>query len=69
MTTHINPPTACDTCRQPISDKFYDARTLQGYWANMCFSCFNIRTDGQLGTGLGQKYVKRLDGKFEKVEG
>lgn len=69
MTTYVNPPSACDACRQPISDKFYDARTRQGFWANLCFVCFGVHTDGQLGTGRGQKYVKRPNGKFEKVEG
>jgi hypothetical protein len=66
---YINPPKTCNLCSRPISDKFYDARTSSGVWANMCFTCFHSHTDGQLGTGRGQKYKRNDHGHFEKVKG
>lgn len=61
---------ACDTCDTPIVDKFYDAKTEMGPWANMCPSCFTLGPGlGRLGTGLGQEYTKQPDGRFGKTGG
>ena len=54
-------PVACDICKQPIGDEFYDFRTSHGPWATGCGVCFNIYGVG-LGQGRGQHYVKD-DGK------
>ncbi len=55
---YINPPTECDICHgQFKNDCFYDARTVQGCWANMCMECFHNYGVG-LGTGFGQEYQK-----------
>lgn len=70
MTIHSNPPDSCDTCDTPIKDKFYDAKTVMGPWANMCPSCFNLGPGiGKLSTGFGQEYTKQADGKFHKTKG
>jgi len=55
---YINPPKKCDVCNGPfMNDCFYDARTVQGSWANMCINCFHEYGVG-LGTGRGQEYQK-----------
>ncbi len=71
MATWMGPaPTNCDTCSTPITNKFYDAKTEMGPWACMCPSCQNLGPGlGKLGTGFGQEYTKRADGKFEKTGG
>jgi len=58
-------PTNCELCYAQITTVFYDAATIPGPWAIMCPSCF-VRNKGQLGTGRGQKYLKRGD-EFIKV--
>lgn len=68
--TYINPPERCDINNEPIKDEFYDARLATGTaWANMCPVCWHRFGTGVLGTGYGQRYHKRADGKFVKVEG
>ena len=69
--TYINPPETCDICHSQVGDVMYDAKTVYGPWANMCENCFNTIGVG-LGTGLGQRYVRRnVNGvdKFIKQEG
>lgn len=63
-------PAKCDTCDTPIKNKFYDAKTEMGPWANMCPSCFGLGPGiGKLGQGFGQEYTKQSDGKFIKTGG
>lgn len=54
---YINPPTECELCKAELTSVFYDARTVQGCWANMCMECFHNYGVG-LGTGKGQEYQK-----------
>ena len=62
-------PAACDTCDMEITNKFYDAKTSEGPWANMCPTCFNFGPGlGRLGTGLGQEYTQQAN-KFKKTGG
>jgi hypothetical protein len=63
-----SPPQACDLCREPLTDHFYDARTRRGPWACLCHACFQEQGVG-LGTGCGQEYRQRADGRFVKVAG
>lgn len=37
---YINPPARCNLCDAKIDSCFYDGKTLYGYWANMCASCY-----------------------------
>lgn len=66
--TFINPPKECDICHELIGEVFVDGKTCYGPWANMCPACFKEIGIG-LGTGLGQKYQKKEDGNYVKVEG
>jgi len=61
-------PKQCDICEEDIRDEFTDGKTKQGPWAIMCPRCLARHGLG-LGLGLGQKYQKRDDGKFRKIEG
>lgn len=70
-----SPPEVCDMshdpivrCAEKIGNQFYDARTKQGQWGNLCPKCFG-RWGVGLGTGQGQWYKKAVDGNFYKVEG
>ena len=55
-------PGFCETCNDPIKDKFYDAKTNMGPWACMCLTCFTLGPGyGKLGIGMGQEYT--FDGK------
>ena len=65
---HLNPPTKCDICHSQVGDEFFDAKTINGPWANMCTECFNTIGVG-LGTGLGQMYKKQEDSSYIKVAG
>lgn len=71
MTTWMGQvPEKCDTCDTPIDGKFYDAATKMGAWAYMCPSCHTLGPGlGRLGTGKGQEYTRRADGKYEKTAG
>lgn len=65
MTKYINPPKECDVCHGPFNGgEMYDAKTIYGPWANMCFGCFNTIGVG-LGVGMGQMY-RLKDGKYIK---
>lgn len=71
MGVHANPPKACDipTCRKPIDREFSDAHVpAYGVWGNLCPSCA-VDHNVSYGTGLGQRYELKDDGKFHKVEG
>lgn len=56
-------PTMCDMDASPIIDEFIDGKTMMGPWACMCPSCWDTFGVGQLGTGMGQRYKRRPDGK------
>ncbi|MAH49539.1 hypothetical protein CMI37_27200 [Candidatus Pacearchaeota archaeon] len=62
------PPNACDLCRRPIRMIFIDGKTSSGPWGNMCPECHKSEGGG-LGTGLGQRYEKQDDGRWEKTAG
>ena len=68
---HGTPPERCDRCLEPIKDVFYDARTIWGSWANLCYRCFGDIGVG-LGVGKGQKYslkvIKGGDKEWIKVK-
>jgi hypothetical protein len=61
--------TSCNICNKQDPIVLFDARTARGPWALMCSLCFMLNTKGKLGTGVGQKYVRQLDGRYLKVEG
>lgn len=63
--SYINAPKVCDCCSDPFGSVMYDAKTIQGPWANMCETCFK-RFGVGLGIGRGQRYVL-VDGKWEKT--
>lgn len=48
-------PTRCDLCHKPLTSSFFDGRTSNGPWANMCPKCHNRQGFG-IGTGKGQEY-------------
>ena len=67
-------PSACDLCSRPLgagqgkSKTFYDAKTRMGPWGCLCQGCF--RTNGLgVGTGLGQRFELRPDGRWHKTAG
>lgn len=48
----------------------YDAVTMNGSWATMTEQSYTLFSrPGGLGTGKGQKYVRRENGELHKVEG
>ena len=51
----------CDYCRRTF-DEMYDAKTIYGYWANLCPYHFGHYGIG-LGLGKGQKLVLEAEGK------
>lgn len=61
-------PKHCDVDYEPIGDVFIDGVVRTGSWGIMCPSCHRKFGLG-LGHGRGQKYRRREDGRFEKVEG
>lgn len=72
MKTYEDPPEKCDLCKTPIKGVFYDCvLAIEPYrrsWGNVCQSCYKLYGIG-LGTGLGQKYEKKSDGKYHKTDG
>ena len=58
---------ACQITQTPFDGVMYDAKTRFG-WANICQTTFDAM-GCKLGTGLGQKYVQQVDGRWLKVEG
>lgn len=62
-------PNKCQLELEEITDEFVDGATRpNGRWAIMCPKCHTKYGVG-LGTGRGQRFKKRSDGKFVKVEG
>jgi hypothetical protein len=64
-------PTKCEFCETPIVRKFYDARirTSGGIIAGCaCSSCHTFEGIG-LGSGKGQEYTLKADGKWHKTGG
>ena len=54
----------CDICGTSQSESWYDARTMWGQWAFLCYTCF-LENGMGLGIGFGQMY----DGlTLEKIE-
>lgn len=50
----------CDVCKHESKTEVtaeYDARMLNGQWANLCDIHFESRTGGKLGTGMGQRLI------------
>lgn len=64
----VNPPQACDICRNPFRNDLYNAKTIIGQWGNLCKRCFKDYGVG-LGLGRGQQYTKQSDGRWLKVAG
>ena len=59
----------CDICRNDCTAHYYDCKSKQGPWANLCPKCWpKYRASKTLGTGYGQEY-KLVDGKSKKVTG
>lgn len=57
---YIPSPKLCDVCKYESKTEVeaeYDARMLNGQWANLCGIHFDSRTGGKLGTGIGQRLV------------
>ena len=64
------PPGVCDITGQVITDEFYDSRLATGTaWAIMCPNAWIEFGPKICGTGHGQHYKKRPDGRFVKIEG
>ena len=68
-------PAECDMkhdrvvhCKNKITNHFFDSRTKQGPWGNLCPQCF-ARYGVGVGTGMGQEYKKAVDGVFYKISG
>lgn len=57
---YIASPKLCDVCKFESKTEVeaeYDARMLNGQWANLCGTHFDSRTGGKLGTGMGQRLI------------
>jgi len=50
-------PTKCDLCKEPLTEGFYDGKTIFGPWAVMCLLCHRDAGVG-IGEGRGQRYDK-----------
>jgi hypothetical protein len=61
----------CDGCPKKLLLVCYDTKTkLNGMWANLCPTCYNLYGIGKLGTGLGQRYERKAVGTpFTKTAG
>lgn len=71
MTTYANPPKYCDIprCGAEITTGFSDAHIPRfDCWGNVCPSCA-VKEKVCYGTGMGQRYELKEDGKFHKIEG
>lgn len=69
---HLNPPAACDICKAPITNEFYDCRLgplspASGAWANCCRKCF-VRYGIGTGLGRGQHYRGSHADGFSKMK-
>ena len=58
-----------DDFDQPITDTFYDAKSIMGPWAKMAPSSWTKYSFGRTGTGFGQKYQLQPNGSWIKTEG
>ena len=58
-----------DDFGRPITNTFYDSKTVMGPWATMAPLSWFDHGVGKLGMGYGQKYEKQNDGRWLKVEG
>lgn len=51
----------CDICKfvdgVPNVGAWYDVKTIQGPWANVCEAHFRSHTTQELGTGHGQRFT------------
>lgn len=63
-TAYIPAPRLCDVCKIESKNDVtaeYDARLTKGpgagSWANLCGVHFDSRTNGGLGTGVGQRLI------------
>ena len=66
----ISPVPETDDFDQPITDRFYDAKTYMGPWAIMNQDSFDrYQKYDSLGVGKGQCYEKQPDGSWIKVGG
>jgi hypothetical protein len=66
------PPAKCDSCGQPITNWFADARSPWGPWGNVCKPCW-FSWGAPSGVGQGQVFEKFVKGehagKFRKTRG
>jgi hypothetical protein len=58
-----------DDFGSPIENEFIDGVIKEGHWAIMSIDSWRRYSNGQLGTGWGQRYKKQENGKWLKVEG
>ena len=59
----------CNFCGATFKRFRVDGKTIHGYWADMCLTCFENIGEG-LGTGRGQLYQYDYAGKeWRKVAG
>lgn len=58
-----------DDFGRPITDTFYDGKTITGQWAIMSPLSWQIHGMAKIGVGLGQRYKKQKDGRWLKVGG
>lgn len=71
VTTFGNPPSQCDICKCNFGRVIYDCKhPILGSWCFIDQRCFDsLKHYGiKLGLGLGQKWVRRDDGKYVKDE-
>jgi hypothetical protein len=59
---------AFDDFGKSIANSFVDGKTTTGHWAIMSLYSWSMYGVGKLGPGLGQKYMRQLDGRWLKVE-
>lgn len=63
-------PDKCDTCNNPITERFFDAKTRMGPWGCLCPTCQVLGPGmNQLGLGKGQEYTKQPNGRWLKTGG
>lgn len=67
----LSPVGGRDDFGSVIGDTIIDGKTTMGLWALMTPASWaqHSGTEGKLGLGRGQRYVKQPDGKWLKVEG
>lgn len=67
----LSPVGVKDDFGDTVGNVIIDGKTSFGPWALMTEKSWALYsgTNGKLGLGLGQKYVRQPDGKWLKVEG